>query len=229
MENKKDDLFDDLKAAGYGFKVRGSKMSGRWQRAIAKDAKLKQRYGEAKGDTTLQATIRAEWGKEEYDAYEANRSKTLTQTHQQFDKSAYLAPKRIAWKEGGGKSGWRNAVNICLDAQTVGGKMIYYDGRAKAWKYLYNVKGYEDTLAEAYAIHEAWCKKARATEDEGEEDEDDEGGEDAGPPKAKGQPKAKAGAAKAKAKSGQNNSPPTKKPKPEDAKTIAKALKLKGS
>ena len=173
MEDQKKLLFENLKAAGFNFSVGRSAMSGRWQRAIAKDKELRDSYTAAKGNSKLQATIRKDWAEITYDEYVQTHTHTTTKTNTEHDKSNYLTPKRIAWKEGGGKSGWRNACNICLDAQLAGGKMIWYDTRAKGWKYLYNVKGYTEELAEAFSTHKQWITRLKNEA----KDADDETGE----------------------------------------------------
>ena len=171
MQNRTTEIFDQLKLAGFNFRVKKSPMSGRWQRAILSDAALRNKYTDANGDNNLQASIRRDWGEGEYNKYTATKTHTQTRTKAEHDdRSCYMTPKRIAWKEGGGKSRWKNAVNICLLAQQVGGQMIWYDDRAKGWKYLYNVKGYRNELAEAFTVHKEWVNTIR--NDEEEEDGD---------------------------------------------------------
>ena len=182
-DRKKEQLFHALKQAGYAFKVRGSPMSGRWQRALLSDEKLRQRYDDAKGDSKLMSRIREDWAEGVCEEYLATKSQTTTKTSKEYDKACYLTPKRIAWKEGGGKSGWRNSVNICMNAQLTRGKMIWWDDQALAWKYLYNIKGYSEELAEAFSVHKKWMQKAnegKEEEEEEEEEEKDEAAKDAG-------------------------------------------------
>ena len=72
---------------------------------------------------------------------------------------------RMAWKEGGGKNGWVSACNLALHAVSLGPPWTERDEKARNTKFLYFEESYEESLEEAWRVHEAWrdAVKTKAT------------------------------------------------------------------
>ena len=134
--------------------------SGNKKFAAEYDAKESRAHGER---------LRQSWAEKEYDKYVKKNVHVTSKTKKDSKKLRYFAIGRIAWKEGGGPLGWKNAVNIATDAIAVGGKWVKYDGKAKAPKYLYCQEGFDEEFAESWETHESWIKtQLKPTAQEGE-------------------------------------------------------------
>ena len=95
------------------------------------------------------------------------QSHSYSENNEQLDwkESELLAIGRIAWMEGGGKRGWRNACNISLACIAMGGGWIDYDSMAKDVKFRYMRTGRRDTFKKAWDKHETWVNSKRAMQD----------------------------------------------------------------
>ena len=96
---------------------------------------------------------------------------------------------RMAWKEGGGKSGWTSACNLALHGVSMGKPWTKRDSKARNTKYLYFEDSYEESIEEAWKVHEAW--RDEILKNGGGTAADKEIGDGGGPATAK---KAKTGA-----------------------------------
>ena len=75
-------------------------------------------------------------------------------------KGQYLPLARIAWKEGGGKSGWAAAVKHYTKCIAMGGPFILYDGSTENLKALYTIQTYTEHFSEAWSRHQQWAHAA---------------------------------------------------------------------
>eukprot|EP00959_Pyramimonas_sp_CCMP1952_P170587 3564894-Pyramimonas_sp.AAC.1 len=114
-----------LKERGFVFsteKPKGNPMSGRWDRALKNNAKLRQYYMDAKGYLNKQE-FRSTWAKGEYEKWATKHELTKTETHSLEDikDAEYMSMGRVAWKCGGGRSGNKMAQNYCYQCILMGG------------------------------------------------------------------------------------------------------------
>ena len=218
--------FEACKGNGYRFPVRGGSgnpMGGHWQRALESDPKLKSDYAASE----KKDLFRSDWAERTHKEYSSKSTHTQSIVIAHEDKGQYLAPGRIAWKEGGGKQGWKNTVNIVCDANRLGGKWIWTDRRAQASKYLYFVKGMSEKHEEAWTIHKEWKQEIIQNQDESEPEEDPMA-KPKGKAKGKSKQAAKAkGKAKGNATSPGKNEPTTASDQLKAAAAAAKTLKLR--
>ena len=103
-----------------------------------------------------QEAFRAEWGEETHETYEREKTKTVTTCQKWMSKGKYMTIGRMAWKEGGGKSGWVSACNLALHAVVLGPPWTKRDKKARNTKFLYFEESYEESLEEAWRVHEVW-------------------------------------------------------------------------
>ena len=101
----------------------------------------------------------------------------------------------MAWKEGGGRSGWKSACNLALHAVSLGTPWIKRDKKARNTKYLYFEESYEESIEETWRVHEAWRDAILKVEDGGNTALRKEG-EGGGDGKKKGEPAAAGGSEK---------------------------------
>jgi hypothetical protein len=69
----------------------------------------------------------------------------------------FIAIGRIAWLEGGGKAGWKAAVNYCTSCIQLGEGWTLYDERAKRikFKYVVDSREKERQIDMTYDIHKS--------------------------------------------------------------------------
>eukprot|EP00959_Pyramimonas_sp_CCMP1952_P460109 9479330-Pyramimonas_sp.AAC.1 len=135
-DRREKEFWEALEQDGYKFGARGAAgnpAAGRWQRELANNEDLAKRYSECgvglkgRGLWAKQEQFRAEWAKGEHTSFKETKELTTTMRKEWEKKGQYLPLARIAWKEGGGKSGWAAAVKHYTKCIAMGGPFILYD------------------------------------------------------------------------------------------------------
>ena len=126
-------------------------VAGRWQRWVESnpDHALAKEYKNCKKPAT-RAEVRKKWAKMQWD--QSGATKTKTESHETTEGSdgRKISLERMAWLEGGGKNGLRNAVNYALMAQSLGAPWFTWDKWTKSDRYLYTNEIYRDIGKKAW-------------------------------------------------------------------------------
>eukprot|EP00929_Paragymnodinium_shiwhaense_P074376 TRINITY_DN38061_c0_g1_i2.p1 TRINITY_DN38061_c0_g1~~TRINITY_DN38061_c0_g1_i2.p1 ORF type:complete len:615 (+),score=150.99 TRINITY_DN38061_c0_g1_i2:96-1847(+) len=200
-----DAAWEDVAKNNFMFKtsgVAGNPVAGRWARALKKDAELKKQYSACGSTYAAKEAFRKNWAKAEYDEYVKTRTFRTTVTQTMLKESSYKGIGRIAWKEGGGKSGWRAAVNWCISCIQLGGKWLKYCEKSKRIKFLWEEEKWTDEFKQEWSELEEWRGRVTAAAKDGSGAADADGGakEETTPAVANEQPGVRTAAApKAKA------------------------------
>ena len=168
-DKKEADFWAEANKVGYEFGANGRKgnpAAGRWQRAHDGSEKLQADYAAAgegcKGKALWdkQKAFRAKWLKDEHDIYTASKTKSTVVRKTWKKKGAYLPLARIAWKEGGGKSGWLSAVRLFTKCIAMGPPFVKFDGWTESLRALYVVEEYNEEFEEEWRMCEEWIQKS---------------------------------------------------------------------
>ena len=125
---------------------------------------MKKRYAAVGTGRRAQMAFRMNWAKDKYDEYKASMTVSETHTQEWITKSRYLAVGRIAWKFGGGKAGWRAALNHCGKALQIGEPMYEYDSSAEILLFLWGEKGFNDGFKIEWSKHQEWSSQTAAAQ-----------------------------------------------------------------
>jgi len=135
------EMFETLKAGDFHFPLshKDKPIPARWSQAVKNQA-FKKEYQQA----ASKEDFRKEWAKKTYAAYSNKSVQTNTLSKVDINSSRYLTLARIAHKEGGGRTGMRNALKQANQAVAIGPPWVKLNDRSKAMKFLYLEEGYDE-------------------------------------------------------------------------------------
>jgi hypothetical protein len=156
-----DAMWESMRTSDFFFNTSGAKgnpIAGRWQRYLVNNPAVKAEYDLLKG-AKQKGDFRRDWADAKYKEYSEAKSHTKTSSTVDSSKGSYFAVARIAVEEGGAmdrETAMNAACNYALRCMALGGCWALYDEFTKQVKFLYMVKGWEETFTKAWALEQKW-------------------------------------------------------------------------
>ena len=161
-----DEFWESLEKQNFDFNLDGSHpMSSRWRRRIKWDKDLQQRYAKCDSRGAKQK-FRQEWASQKYESYKKNQIHKVKLTETEINSGRYLPLMKIAEEEGGGEIGFQAAVQYCLRCMQVGGDFVWLESWSGQPKFLYYVRGRDDTFSKSWETHQKWRVAQKKLQDE---------------------------------------------------------------
>eukprot|EP00969_Alexandrium_andersonii_P084425 3723773-Alexandrium_andersonii.AAC.1 len=150
-------MFEDLKKSDFHFAANGQNnpMAGRWARFLRSHPAEKGNYAALSGHQA-KAEFRRVWGEAKYKEFHAQKSYSERQESIDTSKGTYETLTRIAWLQGGGKSGLAKAKNHCDMCISLGKPWVIFNKFTRGAEFLYMRQGFEILFTKAWERRETY-------------------------------------------------------------------------